>query len=59
MAKRQKGTGIPGLTFSWKRALGITQTKQNFARQTGVPTSKAGVERKIGKLLLDLFLKKK
>jgi len=58
MAKRQKGTGIPGLTFSGKRALGITQARQNLARQTGVPTSKTGVERKIGELLLDLFLKK-
>lgn len=58
MAKRTNGTGIPGLTFSWKRALGITQAKQNLARQTGVPTSKAGVERKIGKLILDALLKK-
>ena len=58
MAKRTSGTGIPGLTFSWKRALGITQTKQDLARQTGVPTSKAGVERKIGKLILDALFKK-
>lgn len=58
MAKRTNGTGIPGLTFSWKRALGITQAKQNLARQTGVPTSKAGVERKIGKLILDALFKK-
>ena len=58
MAKRTCGTGIPGLTFSWKRALGITQAKQNLARQTGVPTSKAGVERKIGKLILDAIFKK-
>ncbi len=58
MTKRTNGTGIPGLTFSWKRALGITQTKQNLARQTGVPTSKAGVERKIGKLILDALFKK-
>ena len=58
MAKRTNGTGIPGLTFSWKRALGITQAKQNLARQTGVPTSKAGVERKIGKLILDAIFKK-
>ena len=58
MAKRTNETGIPGLTFSWKRALGITQTKQNLARQTGVPTSKAGVERKIGKLILDALFKK-
>lgn len=36
-----------GFSFSWKRALGITATKQRFARQTGIPTSKQGMERKI------------
>ena len=58
MARKSNGTGIPGLSFSWKRALGITQAKQNFARQTGVPTSQAGVERKIGKIILDVLLKR-
>ena len=43
---------IPGLSFSWKRALGVTQTKQQFARQTGIQTSKAGLERKIGKAII-------
>lgn len=43
---------IPGLSFSWKRALGVTQAKQQFARRTGVPTSKAGLERKIGKMII-------
>ena len=57
MSNKNKGTGIPGLTFSWKKALGITQAKQNVARRTGVPTSKAGVERKIGKMLLDALFK--
>ena len=28
MAKGKSSTGIPGLSFSWKRALGITQAKQ-------------------------------
>jgi hypothetical protein len=51
MAKRSN-TGIPGLSFSWKRALGITQAKRRIARQTGIPTSKAGVERKIGNMIL-------
>ena len=41
---------IPGLTFSWKRALGITSLKRNIAKSTGIPTSKAGRQRKIGKL---------
>lgn len=58
MARKSNGTGIPGLSFSWKRALGITQAKQNFARQTGVPTSKAGAERKIGKMILDALFKR-
>lgn len=54
---RKSNTGIPGLSFSWKRALGITRTKQMIARQTGIPTSKAGVERKIGRLLISLLKK--
>lgn len=58
MARKSNGTGIPGLSFSWKRALGITQAKQNFARQTGMPTSKAGMERKIGKMIIDALFKK-
>lgn len=52
MSRRKSNTGIPGLTFSWKRALGITQAKQKFARETGIPTSRAGVERKIGNMIL-------
>jgi hypothetical protein len=49
-------TGIPGLSFSLNRALGITQAKQRFARQTGIPTSKAGLERKLGKSALGIGL---
>ncbi len=41
-----------GFTFSWKRALGITKAKQDFALQTGIPTSKAGLERKIGSAIV-------
>lgn len=59
MAKRKTNTGIPGLSFSWKRALGITQAKQKFARETGIPTSKAGLERKIGKMVLNAIFGKR
>lgn len=59
MAKRKINTGIPGLSFSWKRALGITQAKQKFARETGIPTSKAGLERKIGKMVLNAIFGKR
>lgn len=52
MVKRKSSPGIPGLSFSWKRALGITQAKQKIARETGIPTSKAGLERKIGRMIL-------
>lgn len=52
MRKRKSSTGIPGLSFSWKMALGITQAKQELARQTGIPTTKSGIERKIGKMIL-------
>lgn len=55
---RRSNTGIPGLSFSWKRALGITQAKQKFARETGIPTSKAGMERKIGGAILKMLLGK-
>ena len=43
---------IPGLTFSWKRAIGITQAKQKLARATGIPMTKHGLERKIGNTIL-------
>lgn len=55
----KKSTPIPGLSFSWKRALGITQTKQRIARDTGIPLSKAGLERKIGNIILRSLFKKK
>ncbi len=52
MTRRKSNTGIPGLSFSWKRALGLTQARQRVARRTGIPTTKAGIERKIGSAIL-------
>ena len=43
---------IPGLSFSWKRAIGITQVQQKIARATGIPMTKQGLERKIGNAIL-------
>jgi hypothetical protein len=57
MAKNS--TPIPGLSFSLKRALCITQAKQKIARETGIPTSKAGLERKIGNIILKSLFGKK
>ena len=47
---------IPGLSFSWKRAIGITQLKQRIAKETGIPMSKSGLERKIGSVILNKLL---
>ena len=55
----KKSSPIPGFSFSWKRALGITQTKQRIARGTGIPLSKAGLERKIGRIIIDTLFNKK
>lgn len=48
-----------GFSFSWKRAVGITSAKQKFARQTGIPTTKSGLYRKIGSLMLKFLFGKK
>ena len=37
--------------FSWKRATGITRMKQKISRTTGIPLTKSGRQRKIGKIL--------
>lgn len=42
---------IPGLSFSWKRALGITKAKRKIAKMTGIPTSKQGRRNKVAKKL--------
>ena len=46
---------FPGLSFSWKRALGISQAKARLSRRIGVPLSRGGVERKLGRILLRLL----
>lgn len=56
MAKRS--TPIPGLSFSWKRAVGLTRLRQNIARKTGIPTTRSGIERKIGGGIIPCFLAK-
>lgn len=51
-------TKIPGLSFSLKRALGITKLKQKVAKATGIPTTKTGIERKIEGFILKMILPK-
>ena len=50
---------IPGLSFSLKRAIGITAVKQKVAKKTGIPLTKQGLERKIGGTVLKNIIGKK
>lgn len=48
-----KGFKIPGVSFSLSRALGIDKVKRKIAQETGIPTTKSGLERKIGRMIID------
>ena len=50
---------IPGVTFSLKRAVGVTKVKQKIARATSIPTTRQGLERKIGGAVLKAVTGKK
>lgn len=49
MAKKK--SLIPGLSFSVKRATGVTAVKTKIAKATGIPTTKQGRRNKVGKIL--------
>jgi hypothetical protein len=50
--------GKYGFSFSWKRLFGISGFRNSIARKTGVPTTKGGVERKIGRSLIRMIFGK-
>ena len=45
-----------GASFSWKRALGISGAKARFSRATGIPLTRSGRERKLGRNGGGLFI---
>ncbi len=52
--------GVPvgkkfGVSFSWKRALGVSAAKGKLSKAIGIPLTKGGRERKLGRLLLKLL----
>ena len=49
---------IPGLSFSLKRAIGITAIKQKVSRAAGIPMTKQGLERKIGDAVIKSITRK-
>lgn len=50
---------IPGLSFSLKRAVGISGLKNKVARAIGIPTTRQGLERKIGGSIIKAVTKKR
>ena len=50
---------IPGLSFSLKRAIGVSGLKTKVARKTSIPATKLGIERKIGSAVLKAITGKK
>ena len=40
-----------GFSFSWKRALGISGLKGRISRKIGIPLTRSGRERKIGRMV--------
>jgi len=48
-----------GFSFSWKRLLGISGLKSKVSRKTGIPLTKSGLERKIGRTIINILFKKK
>ena len=50
---------MKGLSFSLKRAVGISGFKTKVARKTGIPTTKQGLERKIGQAVISAVTGKK
>lgn len=45
----------PGLSFSWRRALGVSTFKGRVSRRIGIPLTRSGRQRKAGRLLFNLF----
>ena len=59
MAKKKSTTGIPGLSFSWKRLVGLTQLRQKASNAIGIPTTRQGLERKVGSFILGAIFGRK
>jgi hypothetical protein len=40
-----------GFSFSWKRALGISAAKGRISRKIGIPLTRSGRQRKLGRAM--------
>jgi hypothetical protein len=48
MSKRRRKYGW---SWSWRRAVGLSALKGQVSRKTGIPLTRSGRQRKLGKLL--------
>lgn len=46
------------LTFSAKRALGVTKIKRKVSKKIGIPTTKQGLQRKVGAKVMKMIFGK-
>lgn len=51
MSKKKRWLRIPGLSFSWKRAIGLSALKGKISRKIGIPLTRGGRQRKVGAML--------
>lgn len=45
----RRRSGIPGLSFSWKRAVGLSAAKGRLSRQIGIPLTRSGRRQKLAR----------
>ncbi len=50
---------LPGLSFSLSRAIGLAAAKGRLSRRIGIPLTRSGRERKIGRLWFQLLFGKR
>jgi len=50
MSRRRKSL-IPGLSWSWKRAVGLSGLKTRVSRKIGIPLTRGGRQRKLGAMM--------
>ena len=49
------GPHIPGVSFSWRRAIGLSALEGKISRTTGIPLTRSGRERKMGRIFEHLL----
>lgn len=48
--------GSRGVSFSWRRAVGLSSLQGKVSRKIGVPLSRSGRQRKMGRIAFKLVL---